>query len=332
MRRPVPKRGSLAAMAAPALVVLVALVAGCGQGPTGRSGGSIAENYSLSGPQDTAQFAVGSEGFAEQRILGNIAISALRAAGADVIDRTGFGGNEEVRRALIDGEIDVYWEYTATGWLVFLAEPDPIPDPEEQYRAVAERDLQENGIEWLPPAPANNAYAIAANPETAERLGVQTISDLARLAEERPEEATLCFSNEDGFRTRADGLPGLQRAYGMDLPDERLNEVPLTAVYERVERGSSCNFGVVFETSGLLRNRDLTLLEDEEQFFGVYNPSVTVSRETLEEYPQLEDLFASIAERLDTQTLRELNYMVEVEGQRPEDVADRWLRENGFIG
>ena len=317
-------------------LVAVPLSAGCGGGG-GASGGENSENriegdqFRLSGTQKTAQFAVGSEGFTEQEILGNITMQALEAADATVIDRTGLGGNEEVREALINEEIDLYWEYTATGWLVFLGETRFIQDPREQYEAVARLDREENGIEWLEPAPGNDTYAIAASEETRQELGVETISDLGRLAEERPEEATLCLNNDDDFRTRFDGLPGMERAYGFQFPEDNLVEVSLDAVYGAANEAEVCNFGVVFTTSGFIREQDLQLLRDDKDFFAVYNPSLTVQRDTLENYPQIRELFAPIARELDTETLRRLNYAVDVEGETPEAVAEQWLRENGFV-
>lgn len=315
--------------------VVVPLAAGCGGGDGAAAEGDerriAGQQFQLSGTQRDAQFAVGSEGFTEQEILGSITIQALEAAGATVIDRTDLGGNEAVREALLSEDIDLYWEYTATGWLVFLNETRPIPDPQELYEAVAEQDLEENGIEWLEPAPGNNTYAIASSEETSEELGVETISDLGRLVQERPEEATLCFNNDDGFRTRFDGLPGMERAYGFEIPEDNLIEVSLDAVYEAVEEGELCNFGIVFTTSGFIQELGLRLLEDDRDFFAVYNPSLTMNRETLENYPQLREIFAPISERLDTETLLRLNYAVEVEGETPEAVAERWLRDNGFV-
>lgn len=223
-----------------------------------------------------------------------------------------------MRQALLSDEIDLYWEYTATGWLVFLDETRSTPDTRELYEAVAEQDLEENGIRWLEPAPGNDTYAIARIEETRQNLGVETISDLGRLVEERPEEATLCLNNnDDGFRTRFDGLPGLERAYGFRFPEENLIETSLDAVYGAAAEGDICNFGVVFTTSGFIREQDLRLLEDDRNLFAVYNPSLTMDRETLENYPQLRDLFAPISERLDTETLRRLNYAVDVEGDPP---------------
>lgn len=316
------------------LVLFLAIfVTGCGgQSSSDGSGGSLAEDFDLSGPQNTAQFSVGSEDFTEQKVLGQISIRALQAAGADVTDKTGLGGNAAVRQALLDDDISLYWEYTATGWLVFLANTDPISDPQKQYEKVAKQDLQENDIEWLQPAPANNTYTIVSSPETSEKLGVNTISDLARLVEERPEETNLCFGNENDFQSRVDGLPGLEQAYGFEFPEESLIVTPLDTVYEFVAKGGRCNFGVAFLTSGLLEERDLKIIEDDQNFFAVYNPSPTMKAETLKENPQLKKLFAPITEKLDTKTLQRLNSRVEVDGENPEAVAKDWLRQNGFTG
>lgn len=309
---------------------LLVFLVGCGAG--GGDGDEIAgDQFRLSGTQRDAQFAVGSEDFTEQQVLGQIAIEVLSAADATVIDRTGLGGNEAVRQALEDGEIDLYWEYTATGWLVHLSETRSITDPQKQYEAVRRQDLRENDVAWLEPAPGNDTYAIAATEETQEELDVRSISDLGRLVEERPEDATLCFNNDDDFRSRFDGLPGMERAYGFQFPEQNLIEVAVDAVYGAVDEGEICNFGVVFTTSGFIEDLNLRLLEDDRDFFAVYNPSLNIRKALLDEYPQLQEVFDPISERLDTKTLRELNYAVDVEGESPETVARRWLREEGFI-
>ena len=315
-----------------AILLALGLAAGCGgQGPGGGGGGSIAEEFDLSSPQDSVRFTIGSKDFTEQRILGQIAIQALEAAGADVTERIGIGGNEAVRQALINGDINMYWEYTATGWLVHLGNPDPISDSQEQYQSVAEQDLQENNVEWLEPAPGNNTYAIAATGETTDETGVRNISDLARLAQENPEEATLCYGNENDFSSRSDGLPGLESAYDFEYPEDSQTVVPLDSVYQNVAEGDRCNFGVVFTTSPLIEEENLKMVEDDENFFAVYNPSIIMTEELLQEYPELEDLFAPISEELTTEALTQLNSQVDIEGKTPANVAEQWLRENGFI-
>ena len=321
-RRPFIVTGALSAM-------LLASAAGCGGGITGDQG-SIARDYGLSGPQGTVRLAVGSKNFTEQQILGAITVQALQAAGAEVIDKTDLGDTEQVRLALISGGVDLYWEYTGTGWLVHLAEPESISDPQELYDAVSKEDLQQNGIAWLPPSSANNTYALAVRGEAADELGVEAISDLKSLIEERPQDATLCVGDE--FNSRADGLPGLQRHYGFEFPDDKVFQISPGTVYGAVERGETCTFGSVYATNGRIPELGLQLLEDDESFFASYNPSVTVREATLDRFPELEGLFGAIAAQLDTETLRRLSASVEVDGQDPGRVAERWLSENGFTG
>jgi osmoprotectant transport system substrate-binding protein len=88
---------------------------------------------------------------------------------------------------------------------------------------------------------------------------------------------------------------------------------------------------VVFTTSGFIREFDLHLLEDDKEFFAVYNPALTVRQDVFKQYPQLRKIFVPISKELDTETLRKLNYAVDVQGESPERIARTWLRENDFI-
>jgi osmoprotectant transport system substrate-binding protein len=312
------------------LVVTLLVVAGC-DGAGGSGGGNVGgsdagEQVSLSG----AELTVGSKEFTEQLILGQITLQALEAAGATVEDQIGLAGTVAARKALESGEIDMYWEYTGTGWITHLGHTDPIPDRQEQFEAVAKEDLQKNDIKWLdPPAPANNTYAIAVRSEAYEDLGVEKLSDFKQLIEENPEEATICVGTE--FSTRDDGLPGLEKAYGFRFPTENVVKIDEGQIYQETDKGERCNFGEVFQTDGRIANLDLELVEDDKNFFPIYNPALNVSKETIEEYPQIEKLFAPISEKLTTKELQKLNAKVDVEGQLEDQVAEEWLSEHGFI-
>nr|MDQ3346066.1 glycine/betaine ABC transporter substrate-binding protein [Chloroflexota bacterium] len=200
----------LAALAAALMVTLAA----CGGGDVttatgGGTGGAPSEEPAASGLSG-ASFTVGSKEFTEQLILGQIAIMALEDAGAQVDDQTGITGTTNVRKALDSGEIDMYWEYTGTGWTTHLGhEVSEAPaDSQELFDAVAEEDLQKNDVKWFALAPGNNAYAIATSQDTMDQLGVQTLSDYAKVAGENPADASLCAASE--FLDRDDGLPGLE--------------------------------------------------------------------------------------------------------------------------
>jgi osmoprotectant transport system substrate-binding protein len=313
----------------PAAVLAGALaLAACGgddSGSSGGSGGGGVEGADLSG----VSLAVGSKEFTEQLVLGQIAVQALEAAGAGVEDRTNITGTSVVRNALESGEIDMYYEYTGTGWISILGNTDPVPDPEEQFQAMKQAD-EDNGITWFARADANNTFALAANSEAVEEYGVSSISDYAELVNENPEAGRLCSSAE--FINRNDGLPGVEELYGFDLPDNQVVQLEPALVYTQVGQGQDCDFAVVFATDGQILNNDLTVLEDDKQFFPPYNIAATMRTPVYEENAEAYDtLFGRIAEELTDDKLTELNAKVDVDGERPSDVAEDFLTEIGVI-
>jgi osmoprotectant transport system substrate-binding protein len=288
-------------------------------------GGSI-KNTTLKG----ASLTVGSKDFDEQLLLGQISIVALKAAGAKVKDKTNIQGTNNARKALTDGDIDLYWDYTGTGWIDFLKNTTPIEDPQKQFAATQKEDLAKNKIVWADPAPANNTYALAAKQATLNKFKVKTLSDYAALAKKDPADATLCVESE--FKSRDDGFPGVEKKYGFTLPggDEKLMDTAV--VYTTLDKGKDCNFGEVFETDGRVAGLNLKLITDDKKFFPIYNPAVTMTQAIDKKYPKIADVFKPIAAKLDTATLSALNKKVSVDGEKPNKVAQDWLKQEGFIG
>ena len=312
-------------------VRLIALAAGislalaaCGDdGGTASEGGGEA----LSGKT----FTVGSKEFTEQKILGQIALLALEDAGATVNDETGITGTANVRTALESDEIDMYWEYTGTGWTDILGNEsaDAASDPQELFDAVKEQDA-ENGIEWIAKSTANDTYAFATSQATSDELGITTLSDYAELVNSDPESATVCAAAE--FLDRQDGWPGLEKAYGFSLPDDLITEVDLGIVFTAVPSGDPCNFGEVFETDGRIPANELVVLEDDKDYFVSYEVALTVNEQVLTESPELEEVLTPIADALTTEELTLLNSQVDVDGLPVEGVAEKWLEDNDLIG
>ncbi len=306
------------------MAILVMIAAGCGG--AGGGGGGATGDIDLSG----AEFTVGSKEFTEQLILGQITLQALEATGATVNDQIGLAGTVAARKALESGEIDMYWEYTGTGWITHLGHTKPIPDRQKQFEAVAKEDLEKNDIQWLsPPSPANNTYAMAVRSEAYDKLGVKKLSDFKQLVEENPEEATVCVGTE--FSTRDDGLPGMEETYNFEFPSDNIVKIDEGLIYQATNKGDKCNYGEVFATDGRIKGLGLELISDSKGFFPLYNPALTVNKKVLDEYPQIEKIFAPISRKLTTEELQKLNTQVDIDGQLPEDVAQKWLSDNGFI-
>jgi len=324
---------SVAAIALAAALVL----AGCGSltetapPPQEAQGaaqpGSLAESVRLQGQT----YNVGGKEFDEQLVLCQIAIASLQSVGATANDSCGIVGTQPTRNALLGGDIDLYWEYTGTAWITFFGESRPITDPQQQFDAVAERDLRENQVHWLePPTPFNNTYAFAVASDKARELGVETLSDLAELTRTNPAEATFCTEAE--FSARADGLPGMLQAYQFEIPQGQLATLETGAIYQATANGDPCNFGLVFITDGRIPALNLTVLEDDKKFFPLYNAAVTVRGPAFDRNPAIAEVFAPVQEALTNEVMQELNRQVSEDRVPAREVARTWLQQEGFIG
>jgi osmoprotectant transport system substrate-binding protein len=269
---------------------------------------------------------VGSKDFTEQIVLGYIAELALEAAGANAIDLTNISGSNSSRYALLDGQVDLQWEYTGTGWLSYLGNDEAIPEEEAQYDAVSKADLEQNGIVWLPYAEVNNTYAFATTEAYAAEHGLETNSDMTRFLQQNPQEAVFCVETE--FASRPDGMPGVRETYG--FPVTTTKTFGAGAIYSAVA-GGTCNFGEVFTTDGRIAGLRLRVLADDKAFFPQYNASVTLREEFLDRYPQIADVMQPVSDALDNEEIIELNKQVDVDGRDPAQVARDWMISKGFI-
>lgn len=309
-----------------ALAAALALSAtACGGDDPGAGGGGGAGDGSISTDLSGAAFTVGSKEFTESIVLGQITLQALQAAGADATDQTGLTGSATVREALESGGIDMYWEYTGTGYVNILGNTTEEV-PEDLYQTVADADAEANNIAWLEPAPLNDTYRIAITSEFAEENGLATMSDAAAFIQDNPDRSAVCAASE--FINRDDGLPGLQETYGFEFSE--VVELDLGLIYTQV--GDACPFGEVFSTDGRIISNELVVLEDDEKFFIDYNAALTLRQETLDENPELAELFAPISEALTNEVITQLNADVDVDGETADAVAEEFLRSNGFIG
>ena len=287
------------------------------------SPGSIGKGEPLKG----AQLTVTSKEFTEQLILGAIMGIAFEAAGADVLDRTGIQGSIGAREAVKSGDADGMYEYTGTAWITYLGNSEPITDPQKQWQAVHDADLK-NGLTWLPPSSLDNTYALAMNQEKFKKYGTKTLSDVAALAKSDPGAVTLCVESE--FANRADGLPGMEKKYGMSLPAGNITQMDTGIIYTQVKKGS-CTYGEVFTTDGRIKSMNLAVMQDDKKFFPNYNVAPEINSKALKEHPEIAEVLDPITKRLNNSVAQTLNAKVDVEGQDPHQVALDWMKAEGFV-
>ena len=100
---------------------------------------------------------------------------------------------------------------------------------------------------------------------------------------------------------------------------------------QQVASGENCNFGEVTTTDGAVAANKLMIIEDDKQFFVNYNAAMTVRQEVFDKNPKLAEVFDPISKALTTEVMRGLNEQVDVGGELEDDVAEQFLKDNGFI-
>ncbi|QSE78259.1 glycine betaine ABC transporter substrate-binding protein [Rhodococcus koreensis] len=283
-------------------------------------------------PLADSSLVVTSKSFTEGVLLGKITATYLAAAGAKVTDLTGAPGSASSRQAQLNGDADILWEYTGTGWVNYHGETETISDPGELWQRVHDVEQRDHDLEWLPPANFNDTYAFAASAPTAERLGVTSLSDVARLPES---ERTFCVDDE--FFSRADGFVPMLETYGIPLnapggvPSSNVTRMDAGVVYTSTAQSAPCNFGMVYTTDGRVKNLNLAVLDDDRKFFLPYSGTAVVRDEIINRYPAIADLLGVVSERLTDDLMQELNGRVDIDGEDPADVAYDWLKSESLV-
>ena len=265
---------------------------------------------------------VASKPFGESFLLAEMFAQVLEANGVRVDRRPGLGATEIAFRALQTGAIDVYPEYTGTGLLAILGEP-PLASRAAVYDRVARVFPERFGVRWLPPLGFENTYAIAVRRATADSLKLTSLSDLARAA------SSLRAGLTPDFIGRADGLPGLQRAYGLRFKDTRA--LGPAVKYQALAAGQ---VDVIdgYSTDGLIARYDLVVLVDDRKFFPPYEAAALVSGRLASESPRAIEALTTLSGRFNEEQMRRLNRRVEVDGTPVAVVARDALGELGLVG
>lgn len=268
---------------------------------------------------------VGSKNFTEQQVLGEIYAQGLEAAGYEVSRELDLGNEEDAQKALDQGVIDGYPEYTGTTLLSLCdVEAAAVPkDPAEAY-ADARDCLAKRDLTLLPPTPFTSSNEVGVTQEVATQNNLQQISDLSKV----DQDFTLFGSKE--CRGRSDCLAGLQEVYG-------LNFKAFTAI-EIDERHQVLRLGdrvasIVFTTDPQIKRENLVLLEDDRGMFPPNNSSFVVRDEIVADAgPDFEKVVEQVQRGLTDEVMQELNARVDLDKEDPAAVAESYLQAAGLVG
>jgi osmoprotectant transport system substrate-binding protein len=265
---------------------------------------------------------VGSKNFTEQFIVAEIYAQALENAGIKAQTRSNLGATLIAHAALLSGDIDLYPEYTGTA-MAHVVKGDLSGSAEQTYDAVKNYYEKNLHLTLLEPTHINNGYAIVVLPETAAKYKLRTLSDLG------PASKSLSFGAEGSFADRSDGLPGMNRVYGIHFKDFR-NLAKLGIRYSALtSKNIDVSFG--FTTDWQIAEDGLVVLDDDKHLFPPYFLVPVIRQDTLARNPKIGNVLNKVSSLLTNENMRAMNTAVERDKAEPKDVATGFLKEKGLL-
>jgi osmoprotectant transport system substrate-binding protein len=302
------------------VVAIAAAIALAIVGTAATSTSANAAGKSLKG----VKVVVGSKDFTESIVLSKIVKQLIIANGGTVVDKTNIKGSATTREAMLSGDIDMYWEYTGTAWLVYQKQTDVNISPKDLYKKVVAGD-KKNKVTWGPMTTFNDTYAWAITKANATKYGIKTYSDLVKKL---PAGSAWCVESE--FQSRPDGWAGFKTKYGISDSNITTKVLDTGAIYQATKDGQ-CMVGEVFATDGRIGALGLMVPAEDISYFPPYNAALTMPDAVAKKYPQLVKLLAPIAGKISNATMQNLNARVDVLGEDADTVAKSFLSASGLV-
>ena len=275
----------------------------------------------LAGCGGSDTIVIGSKDFTEQDILGNMIYLYLKKNTDLKYEYKNEMSSNVLFEAIKKGSVDIYTDYTGTVYANYLQHTD-VKTADEVYE-ISKREIKEQfKIDMLDTLGFNNTYTLSVRKDTASEYNLKTYSDLAAVSGE------LIFGGTFEILNRPDGIPGLKTKYNMNFKEEK--GLDSTLRYQALNE-KKVDVIDAFSTDGLLKKYDLVVLTDDKQFFPPYYAVPLVRDDLITNHPEIETLLLKLKNILDDDTMRELNYKVDVEQQEASVIAEDFLTEKGLI-
>ena len=228
-----------------------------------------------------------------------------------------------LHQAMLNGDANISAvRYTGTDLTGALGQ-EPVSDPEQALKMVQEIFQKEYQMTFFDSYGFNNTYAFMVTKETAEKYGLTTISDLKKVAGDLQLGVDTSWMNRDG-----DGYKAFSEAYGFKFG--RVFPMQIGLVYDAVAQ-NEVDVVLGYTTDGRIASYDLTVLEDDLQFFPAYDASPFADTELLEKKPELRKALQRLVGKISTEEMQRLNFLADNNLIEPAVVAEEFLKEHDYF-
>jgi len=261
---------------------------------------------------------VGSKGFTESILTGEmIAVLLEEKYDQPVSRKLNLGGTKIVFDALVSGDIDVYPDYTGTGYVMILKQSQKR-NSEDTFNYIYDKFKKNFGLIWSRPLGVNNTYALAVKKDNPYFEDISTVSQLAKKSEK------LIFAAPHEFMERQDGYKSLTKEYNLKFDPDKIVAMQAGLMYTAIN-SAKVDVIVVYSTDGRIKANDLKLLEDDRSFFPPYQLALLAKETSLKRHPSLLKVFKDLDNKVTSQEMTRLNNLVDQKNVNPRVVARNFL-------
>lgn len=272
---------------------------------------------------DGADLVIGGKLGAEPEILINMYQLLIEEETDLTVDlEPGLGKTAFVFDALEEGSIDMFPEFTGTAIVTHLEEEADSNEADDVYEQARAGMNEMYDMAFLQPMEFNNTYTVATTEEFAREHNLEEIGDLKQIEDETVAGFTLEFND------RYDGYVGMQDVYNLDIADVRTME---PGIRQGAIENGDVDIIDAYATDSYMIELELVTLDDPENLFPPYQGAPLMRNETLDQYPELEEILNQLGGRITDEEMREMNYLVDYEDRSANEVAREYLKAQGLI-
>ncbi|WP_391117436.1 glycine betaine ABC transporter substrate-binding protein [Psychrobacillus sp. L3] len=238
--------------------------------------------------------------------------------------KEGLGEVAIMTPALKKGDIDLYVEYTGTGLKDVLKENSEVGESSGSVLDRVKKGYEEKfEATWLSPLGFENTYTLAYTKD--KNYDAKTYSDLVQVSR----TGNMVFGAPHAFYERqGDGFDDFINSYPFTFT--KTESLDPNVMYEALKNGD-VDVIPAFTTDGRIERFDLQTTTDDLGFFPKYDAAPVVRLQALKKFPKLENVLNELAGKISEEDMLKMNARVDIDGDKPGDVAHDFLVEKGLI-
>jgi osmoprotectant transport system substrate-binding protein len=264
---------------------------------------------------------LGAKNFTEEFILGQLYKQALEAKGFKVQLKNNIGSSEIIDKAITSGKINAYPEYTGV-IATELAHGNGQPGSAQETYDAAKKFEEGRGLTVLSKSPGFDADVNIVKPAYAKKFGLKSTADLKKVGKFK-------FGAPPENKTRYQGIVGMRKVYGLN--NAQFVPLAIGLRYQALDSGK-IDVAAGFTTEGQLADKSKYLaLTDPKGIFGFQNITPVVDKKMLAKWgPGFQQTVDAVTATLTNEALQKMNGAVDLDKQKPADVAQKFLQANGL--